>query len=306
MNKYFDKKKAINDQQISYPLPKDKREIAKLWQISFNDSAEYIELFFDRVYKPENTLVIKRNGLIASTLQMVPYQAKIGDEIVPFAYICGACTHPLERGKGLMKSLLDHAKRKMKRQGYHFSIVIPAEPSLFNFYRDLGFTSLISHVIEKRSFNVCLSNEAEKKSDYSFEACTSNHFPYFDRNQNECQQTILHDDYDFETILQELNCCDDKAIVALKDNTTVGMAFAEKNSADTNTPLIKKIFADNEEVQNALCRHIAKVFDNQEVIVHFPLQHHSPTTDTNAYGLACNLNGKNRVLNLFNMSLMHD
>ena len=293
-----------NDLQISYPLPEDKTKVAELWQVSFNDSPEYVELFFERVYKPENTLVIKRSGLIVSALQMVPYQAKFGDEVVSVAYLCGACTHPLERGKGLMKSLFIHAKREMKRLKYHFSIVIPAEPSLFNFYRELGFTSHISHDIEKRTFNACFSNEAEKKSDYSFETCTSNHFPYFDRKQHVCRHTLLHYDYDFETILQELNCSDGKAIVALKENTTVGMAFAEKISL--NTPLIKKSFADNEEVQNELCRHIAKVFDTQEVVVHFPLQHTSRITDANAYGLACNLDGKHRDLTLLNMSLMLD
>ncbi len=70
------------------PHSDDKQEIAALWQEVFHDSDNFVELFFNRVYKSENTLVIKRDNRIISALQMVPYQIKIDHKTFPSAYIC--------------------------------------------------------------------------------------------------------------------------------------------------------------------------------------------------------------------------
>ena len=288
------------DLQICYPLPQDRWAVADLWQDSFNDSPEYIELFFNRVYKPENTLVIKRSGFIISALQMIPYQAKLENKIIPVAYICGACTHPFERGQGLMKKLVNFAKIEMIDRGFIFSIVIPAEPSLFKFYENLGFKNYIFHHTIERVFGQSFIQETKNKCDYTYEECTLKHFPYFDRKQNERRRTILHDEYDFETILQELNCCGDKAFVALKNNIPVGIAFVEIISK--KKILIKEIMADNEIVRKNLCNYITNVFD-----IKFDITHRLPLhTNNYEYGLACNLDGKERRLLSFNMSLMHD
>jgi len=286
--------------KISYPQPADKGMVADLWQVSFFDSPEYVELFFNRVYKPENTLVIKRNGFIISALQMIPYKAKIDDKIIPVAYVCGVCTHPSARGQGLMKSLIHQAKLEMYRRGFLFAIVIPAEPSLFNFYRELGFTSLITHGVKNIFLDSQLLTEFEKENAYFFEECTNQHFTYFNKKQNERRHTILHDENDFETILQELNCCGDKAFTALYNDTPVGIAFVEKISS--NTIRIKEITADNENIQSALYKYASKYFETQNVEINYP----ATSINDPGYGLACNLENTIIDLHFFNMSLMHD
>jgi predicted acetyltransferase len=207
------------DFQITYPSEKDKQGIADLWLESFNDSPEYIKIFFNRVYKPENTLVIKRNGVIVSALQMIPYEAMISQKILPVAYICGACTHPFERGQGLMKILINHAIAEMKKRSFAFSVVIPALPSLFDYYHKLGFTVPILHCFEKINTLVRINKDIS----YTFKNCTIDHFQYFDRKQREECRCILHSEYDFETILQEYNCDGGRSFVALSDNTPLGM-----------------------------------------------------------------------------------
>jgi len=290
----------MGDLQISYPLPQEKEMVADLWQESFHDSTAYVELFFNRVYQPTNTLVIKRNGFIISALQMIPYKAKWEDKIIPVAYVCGVCTHPLERGKGLMKSLMRHAILELQKKGFHFAIVIPAGPSLFNYYRELGFTSLIAHGVENRKFDSHFLTVFEKENNFSFEECTNKHFSFFNYKQNERRSTILHDENDFETILQELNCCGDKAFVALHNHIPVGIAFAERLS--DNTVLVKEITADNEKIQTALYQYISRVFDAHYVKIHVAAK----SMNDPGYGLACNLDGQERELHFFNMSLMHD
>jgi len=290
----------MKDLQISYPLPQDKEMVIDLWQVSFHDTPEYVEVFFNRVYKPENTLVIKRAGFIISALQMIPYHAKFDDTIIPVVYGCGFCTHPLERGQGLMKTLIRHAKSEMYKRGFSMAIVIPAEPSLFDYYRELGFTHLIASNVEEIYFDSHLLTESKKENDLFFEECTIRHFPYFNSKLYERSATILHDENDFETLLQELNGCGDKAFTAVHNHKPVGIAFVEKISK--NSIRIKEIMADNENFQSALLQYVATAFDAQYLKIHTPAKSiHDP-----GYGLACILDDKKRNLHYFNMSLMHD
>lgn len=92
----------------------NKQQIIDLWRLSFNDSEEFIRLYFDRVYKEENTLVIEKNGQVVSALQMLPYTMTYYGTEISVAYISGACTLPSMRGKGLMRELLQNAFEEMK------------------------------------------------------------------------------------------------------------------------------------------------------------------------------------------------
>ena len=284
----------------SHPSPNDKDEIAKLWQDIFHDSDEYTDLFFNRVYKPENTLVIKHNECIVSALQMIPYPVKLNDTIIQAAYLCGLYTHPLERGKGLMKTLMRYAMAEMKRRGYGLAIVIPAEPSLFIYYRNLGFTSPINHAIVFQSYGI-YNNVWNRNAPFTFEPCSNEHFPYFDRKQREREKTILHDEYDFETILRELKSDGGEAFAAIDNNRPAGMAFAIKSSQ--NTVLFKEIFADNEKIHEALLRHACRLFDANNVKIILPA---TPEKETTPYGLACIIDNQCDSLNNIYMSLMLD
>ena len=88
---------------------KKKKQVQRLWKTVFDDSDEFIHLYFNRVYKDENTLVIRKEGQIVSALQMLPYAMTYYGEEISVAYISGACTLPSEQGKGLMGKLLQNA-----------------------------------------------------------------------------------------------------------------------------------------------------------------------------------------------------
>jgi len=286
---------------VVYPSAKDKWRIADLWQKSFNDSPAYIELFFTRVYRPENTLVIKRDGLIVSALQMLPYKAKFDDSILPVAYICGACTHPLERGQGLMKTLMRHAKLEMSRRGFALSVLIPAEPSLFDYYRVLGFSNTIYHPVEYLNDDDFSADTVDSCYPLRFEESTVKHFDYFNRKQQERGRTVIHDAYDYETILQELKSYGGKSFVAFHDNTPAGIAFAEKISNDTVH--VKEVMADSEKVFSALYGYAFRLFDARRLKI---CDSRHAVKQRVAYGLGCNLDDTDRRLSRFSMSLMHD
>jgi predicted acetyltransferase len=304
----------------------DKQKIADLWQEVFHDSDDFIELFFNRVYKPENTLVIKRDNRIISALQMIPYQLKIDHKIFPSAYICGVCTHPSERGKGIMNTLMTEAMEVMRQKGYLISTLIPAEPWLFDFYKKFGYTHPVNYDTETYSSGIQSVNTNNvlihisdhsaiwqtNKTGYTFAECTTDkYFPYFDRKQHDRRCTVLHNKYDFDTIIRDLKYDRGATWVVLTENNPVGMAFAKPESG--NTVCIKEIVYDNMSVKEALIAHILNQYHVRRAKIRIPfnpekspaiIQSHKQKTQP--YGLACILDKQNRKITDLYMSLMLD
>lgn len=52
-------------------------------------------------------------------------------------YIYAACTLPSERGQGLMRQLIQDAFKVMESRKVALTVIIPADPWLFDYYRDL-------------------------------------------------------------------------------------------------------------------------------------------------------------------------
>lgn len=289
------------------PHSDDKQEIAALWQEVFHDSDNFVELFFNRVYKSENTLVIKRDNRIISALQMVPYQIKIDHKTFPSAYICGVCTHPSERGKGIMNTLMTEAMEVMRRKGYVISTLIPAEPWLFDFYQKFGYTHPVNYETETYSFGAQSVNTG-----YTFAECaTDNYFPYFDRKQRDRRYTVLHNKYDFETIIRDLKYDRGNTWVALKENNPVGIVFAKPEPE--NTISIKEILYDDPSVKESLIGHILNQYDLRTTEVRIPSDPEKETNTTTSvkrqkhpYGLACIHNEQIQNISGLYMTLMLD
>ncbi|MDR2914710.1 MAG: GNAT family N-acetyltransferase [Tannerella sp.] len=280
-----------NEKISSHPLPEDQEMVAKLWQDVFHDTDEFVNLFFSRVYKPENTLVIKHNDRIIAALQMVPYDIKVNNKIIPSAYVCGVCTHPSERGKGLMNKLMHEAMNEMQKKGFGITTLIPAEPWLFDFYKKFGYTQPINHSVEEY---VCHQRlvKVMNTDPYTFVECTNEHFPYFDSKQRERKCTVLHNAYDFETIIRDLKHDGGSIYVALENNIPTGMAFTKRVS--DKSALIKEILYDNKQVKTALYYHAFKMYDVQHIKIRIPVHSGKKRFPSEEkiypYGLACILN----------------
>ncbi len=258
-----------------------RRQLEILWQTVFHDSDEYVRMFFDRVYQLENTFVIEQEGRgVVAMLQAVPYGVKINSAILPCAYVCGVCTHPSERGKGYMKVLLREAMHAMRKRGFALSMLIPAEPWLFEVYRRYGYTVPINVGVE-----YYVADRMEQTDTCRIIPCPEKTYDaYFDLTQRRRRCAVLHDAADFETI--RLDCLADggHVWVALDGERPVGMAFeVPESSTDV---LIKEILYDDPAVKDALIRYILICHHAQTAFVRVPY-----LTGRNAqpYGLACPL-----------------
>lgn len=115
-----------------------KGEAIRLWKACFEDSEEFIKLYFDKVYHDEDTLLIEEDGHALAHIQMLPYEFAYNDLLFPFGYISGACTMPDCRGKGLMRSLLADSLKEMFARGDVFTALIPQEEWLYGYYHDVA------------------------------------------------------------------------------------------------------------------------------------------------------------------------
>ena len=120
---------------IEFATIKDKKEISGLWQMTFLEGSSVIENFFENVFDNTVTPVIRLDDEIVSSLFLL--DCEIGNYKGKCVYC--AMTKYAHRGKGYMKKLLDFSYDYCKENGFDFLFLVPAEKSLFDYYKTCGF-----------------------------------------------------------------------------------------------------------------------------------------------------------------------
>lgn len=172
-----------------------KQKTEELWRICFNDSEEFIRLFFDEVYRDENTLVIEKDGQLAAALQILPYTMMLCGKEIPVAYIFGVCTHPDERRKGMMGRLMQEVEAELKLRSIPLATLIPAEPRLFDIYRKYDYSEAFYYGMG--TYRPVTIPEKGNSRLYPAETTTPGLYPFFDQKLRERTACILHSEADF-------------------------------------------------------------------------------------------------------------
>ena len=109
-----------------------------LWQLCFGDTDEFLDRYFDRVYREEDVLLAEDEGTAIGHLQFPQLALSLGEVTLPAGYVVAVCTHPDHRGKGIMRPLLHEALRREKARGDVASVLLPAEDWLYRYYTSVG------------------------------------------------------------------------------------------------------------------------------------------------------------------------
>lgn len=113
--------------------------LKRLWQIVFGDAEAYIDLFFDHRFAPEHTMVALFEGEPVAMLHLLPITVRQDDVDYDARYIYAVGTHPDFRSKGLSGGLLAATHARLAAEGVALSLLVPAEPSLFDYYGARGY-----------------------------------------------------------------------------------------------------------------------------------------------------------------------
>lgn len=101
-------------------------------------------MFFDAVYVDDEALTITEpdGDRIVSSLLLLSYSMTFQERTLGLAYIYGAGTLRRFRARGFMSRLLRQALREASDRGDTFAALVPARPSLRQYYSRFGFSTV--------------------------------------------------------------------------------------------------------------------------------------------------------------------
>ena len=118
----------------------EREQLLALYGACFpEDDPQFWNWVFDKLYRKENTLSVRENGVIVASLQMLPCEIQLGEQLFSAHYIYAAATLPEWQGRGLMAGLLAQAEEEGRCRGHAFSVLITQEDSLLDYYARFGY-----------------------------------------------------------------------------------------------------------------------------------------------------------------------
>ena len=120
---------------IDRPTPELLPSMRTLWLEAFGDEDGFLDTFLKTAYEPARTRVLAEDGEVLSALYWL--DASIGGR--KLAYLYAVATRKSHRGQGLGRRLLEDTHTHLAALGYAGAILVPSEPSLFDFYARFGY-----------------------------------------------------------------------------------------------------------------------------------------------------------------------
>ncbi len=117
----------------------DRKEIMEIFQVSFKETDENLNFFFNHKFKNNNCVVCKDNNKIVAFLNMFDTKLVGVKSLEKANYIYAAATHPLYRKNGYMSKLIIYSNMLAESRGHKYSTLLPATDSLYKYYQKLGY-----------------------------------------------------------------------------------------------------------------------------------------------------------------------
>lgn len=214
-----------------------KESIKKLWAETFADSREYIDMYFDRVYRDEDAMTVTTGGKLESSLLLQRYGMLFQNAEVPIGYVAGAMTRRASRGKGLMSALMRDAIRVCHERGDMLITLIPAHDWLYFFYDRFGFSTVF--FVDPQRFTALHTFAPEGTYHQVDDLYDDKVFDAFSRFERGRKCSVLHSRRDFLNIIDD-NRMDGGKFVVMADESgeIVSMAWAVVGDVVTVTELM--------------------------------------------------------------------
>lgn len=162
-----------------------KKETKELWQLVFNDTEAFADLYFNEVFAHEYNVVCQLDRKVVAALQTLPYTLLYHQKELPISYISGVSTHPNYREQGIADNLMQQAHISMYYKNKVFAVLIPAEEWLYGWYERCGYAA-----------NIMVRKPFDKAENMSFEE--------FDRLQRTQKCIVLHDERDWNIVQKDI------------------------------------------------------------------------------------------------------
>lgn len=230
-----------------------KDDLKKLWRDSFGDSAEYVDMYFDRVYTDADAMALSIDGRVVSSLLLQPYALWFHGTELPIGYIAGASTRRQSRGKGFMGRLIFQSLTAAYCRGMAAVALIPAHDWLYDYYARFGFATVFFADAQRyTSLHAFAGAEgfSEVADNYSTEVIDA-----FMAMERDAGCGVLHSRRDFLNILDDLSlegglfsCARNDA-----DRSIAAMGWASP-APDGERIIVKELLGSDPEARKAVLR----------------------------------------------------
>lgn len=245
-----------------------KGQVRELWKLCFDDSDEFMDLYFRTRYNSTTSMYIESGSSVISSLQILPYSFTYYNADLKAYYISGACTHPEYRNKGVMRGLLKECLAKLSSEGAAFSFIIPAEDWLFDYYAKFGFAPVFSYGLQDVTENKmrCNSSKIERVPDFQKDV-----YKFFNVKMHKRDFCIQHSEEDLKVVCEDMKIDDGSIFAAYREGNIVGEAFVYEFDDKLQ---IAELLADTNKVKQELIQAVREM--NPQVKVELI----SPATDS--------------------------
>lgn len=238
-----------------------------LWKLCFpKDSKPFIDFYFDKIYKNDETLIYLVEEKVLASFQIIPYPIKNQEQIKLAGYISGAMTHPDHRGTGIMSKMLEYSFTVMQEKGYDYSFLIPQEEWLFDYYMRFGYEKAFpssyiecSSILEEPQQSSILRDKKIRIYSQSKEIDLSDFFITYSRFLMQNNPVILKTKEQVYIFLEDL--FDEQGVLFTND---WGVAFCLK---ERDRVLIKEFFYFDSEIEQSFLSVITDHFQTESLFI---------------------------------------
>lgn len=112
-------------------------EMKKLWAISFGDTEDTVDRFFEERLPTAGAIVALDDGEVAGAMYLLPASYRESGIYRPAYYVYALAVLPRHRGRGIGRSLMEEAFR-IARKEEAVCLLMPAGEGLAQYYEGLG------------------------------------------------------------------------------------------------------------------------------------------------------------------------
>ncbi|PKM86158.1 MAG: GNAT family N-acetyltransferase [Firmicutes bacterium HGW-Firmicutes-12] len=127
--------------EIRFANAGDIKSQKAIWKHCFGDQDSYIDQYYSKKYRMEETLLLLKDGEISAMLTILPAKVVTPDnKSIASSILYAIATHPKHQNKGLASQLIDFTGHHLSLTNKSVSLLVPASKQLFEFYHKLGYT----------------------------------------------------------------------------------------------------------------------------------------------------------------------
>lgn len=237
----------------------------EIWKLCFGDSDEYIDFFYTNLYKADAAMVLLQDEEISAMLTMIPIKIVAPDnQSLSSTMLYAIATHPEYRHRGFATQLIAFTHRYLEAEKSKFSVLVPADKQLFEFYRKLGYTE----AFYIRELQITLENFSGliKGVACTFASITPEEY---NRRRNKLLSGHLYISYSNKEIAyqKKLSVQSGADIYGIDIEKVEGCVAIERISADK--VFIREILIPDEFLTMAV-KNITKLIPAQEYVLRMP------------------------------------